>query len=363
MSKFKTNHKGYNEHATDPLVVLLMEMYSKDTGDKKIPDIWMEFAKNSTPGTSIDLMLAQFGRWKVKEEDLDITLRGDDLFNALQNLNTVKLFRHADIINAGGVPWPEALERAMTQAGTLPTLDEERTMRLGSAQINVNLNYVEKGTLQYSVQRSIPNVPVLVSAAWITENCGPNFSDEQIQSQWFKGIDTQFQLGGVENRVQGFELRAWLKKILRNCSPDRFSTNALYSDMNPMFPVNLTGVILNGEQQFSIKVLNPKPNSLKLDKDVTEREITFKSPTTYRGPEESMRIHFPLFTQQAETAITTRGLKIPEVKQKFLGRLADVTKDPQGTKALQLVEALRGIYNTINNAAEYAALRKKRTEK
>jgi hypothetical protein len=202
-------------------------------------------------------------------------------------------------------------------------------------------------------------VSIHIPGQWILENCGPAFSDAEIDVNYREGQANMFQLKGEGKiRTRGFALLEKIKCLLETGTPsDLFNTDTLASPMHRTFPKALNGAQWDEEPQFVMELSEPTPDPLKFGTDVIRKSVTFADCKGRRGLTRITKMMFPAFAREVRLKLDRKGVSRPSLRTEFEGHVMGENENGAQTTEF-FVGKLRGIYDKLEAVHSYNELRK-----
>jgi hypothetical protein len=280
---FITEHVNYQKNKESPLVAALVKHFRKKTS-KLIPDTWKSFIKTSTPESDIMLLLSQLRNWGITEE-FDPALRGEELLNAILDSQLKSRLIKADArAKIKKIAWAKAFEQVLRMEGDIPTTEQLDKLKSAKVGLYANMNYNERGTLQYQVVRTLQEVPMEMPSEWVYENCGPDVDDQRILDRFYDAMRSGF------TTAKGFAFAETLKSTIAQIDMP-FNFSALAAPMSGFpAPIMVSGP---GEHPAEVLLTDPRPNTLKTNADVDLRDIKFTPLVNTRRRGMGTPLNFP----------------------------------------------------------------------
>jgi hypothetical protein len=250
------------------------------------------------------------------------------------------------------------LEKVFSVHNIIPPSGRRRTLDRADVQIRADLNYLETGTVSYSIQRRIPGVSISIPGQWILENCGHEYSDDQVLRNYREGQRKVFILRGeAKIRSQGFALLEKIKTLLHTSTPTAlFSVNTLSSGLTRAFPARIKGAQWDDEPQFTVELSEPVPNPIKFGTDVIRKSVTFTDCKGRRDLPRNTTMSFPRFSSDALEHFRHNNIMHPSSRTMFEGPL--LNEDDRGNMtAERFISRLREIYDGLEETQNYNKLR------
>jgi hypothetical protein len=352
------DHGNYQKYKEHPLVVLLMKCY-REQSEKVIPEVWISFIRKSTPESDMVLMSSQLAKWGI-QGGLDDALRGEELLSFIMDSRALRYLLEADQHSGNtGCEWPKALEYILTAHRITPSEIQRKTYEYADIYMRADVNYVETGTLKYTIQRRIPGVVINIPAQWIIENCGPEHSDGRLMANYREGQVNMFQLRGESKiKTRGFALLEKIKSLLESSTPrDLFDTDSLSSSLNRLFPNRINGAQWDEEPQFAIEVHDPKPDPLKYGTDVIRKNVMFTDCHGRRNTPKITKMLFPVFSTEMRDKFARKNIQRPSAITEFEAPVMSEDETGEMTPT-RFIGKLRGIYEKLEAVRSYNEARK-----
>jgi hypothetical protein len=356
-----TTHEAYLEHKDHPMVLMLLEFFRN--GDSfKIPEVWKSFIMKSTDQTDINLLLSQLHVWGLAGTEIDTSLRGPALFDNLFEARLRAVFVKADSIHATTkppMPWPLALERAFEDRRLIPPMKQRQAVSKGHVSVNCNLNYTERGVVNYSFRRSISNILLLVPPEWVLAHCGPERSDREIMDLFKRDLCHGFAPDEVR-REGGLLHRGWLRKVLQQTDVERWNPLRMCSSLRNVFPKTFQAAGRDSEPIISVQVSEATASTIDSDEEANRRNVELTPALDRRSNPYTTSMEYPVFMQRDLDVFSHEGIPAPPRERIYYGVLGTEPArqaDNFEAEVAALAEGLRRVYTDLSRAEEYDRLR------
>jgi hypothetical protein len=236
---------------------------------------------------------------------------------------------------------------------------QRETFEYADIFMRADINYRETGTLKYVVQRRIPAAGINIPGQWILENCGPEHSDEALMINYREAQANMFQLKGESKiRTRGFALLEKIKGLLETSTPrDLFDTETLSSMLNRTFPYRMNGAQWDEEPQFTMELLEPKPDPMKFGTDVIRKAVSFSDCKGRRNSPRTTKMMFPVFTHEIRDKLSRKNITRPSTRTVFEGHVMGENDHGEMT-AEYFIGKLRSVYAMLEAVRNYNETRK-----